>query len=336
MTETLEQFRARMKREISAAVSKGWAEDKRMRVQAIQAANPGMSFETAWRQADREQLHPAPEPTTIGEAAKLVHAQNPTWTFERSWNYAVAVHPEIVCARADAPRDPGTPKNPMVMQELARHKKLSDSRQSDASGEHADRLAKIRKLMQENGWDFNRAFTQVCDEENAAKKAVPARYTTPIPFGTSILVTAQSAVQFDGLPTTIQYMPAGRSTITPTVNGRPKEISVNVTPTTAAALQADLSRLLSGNVRPYVDFDHSGGAAAALPRRFFWKEGEGVMMELDWTGAGKTAIGDRNYSYLSPTFMLSSADGAINLPASGAIASLVNDPAFRTIRRIHV
>jgi hypothetical protein len=163
--------------EINRLNAQGWAEDTRMRVQAIQSANPGMSFETAWNQADRERLHPAPEPTDIGSAAKLVHAQNPTWTFERSWNHAVAVYPQFVRARKEEPRDPGTPKDPQVAQEMAKHKKLSDSRQSASAGEHADRLAKIRKLMSENPkLSFDAAFTQICQQENAAK-AAPATAT---------------------------------------------------------------------------------------------------------------------------------------------------------------
>ena len=76
------------------------------------------------------------------------------------------------------------------------------------------------------------------------------------PAGDMYLVTAQHAVSLDSgtLPTQIQYMPAGRSTINPNVNGKPKQITVNVTSTTAATLQADLVKLLSENVRPYVGF----------------------------------------------------------------------------------
>jgi hypothetical protein len=38
----------------------------------IQLANSGMTFEAAWRQAERGQGNPTAEHTTIGEAAKLV------------------------------------------------------------------------------------------------------------------------------------------------------------------------------------------------------------------------------------------------------------------------
>ena len=82
--------------EINRLNAQGWAEYKRDQVHAIQAANPGMSFETAWSKAEREQQNPAPEPTTIGEAAKLVKSQHPTWTFEQSWSYAEVVFPNLV------------------------------------------------------------------------------------------------------------------------------------------------------------------------------------------------------------------------------------------------
>ena len=83
-----------------------------------------------------------------------------------------------------------------------------------------------------------------------------------------------------------------------------------------------------------LDFDHEGRTAAAIPRRFFWKPGEGVILEIDWTGAGKAAISGRDYSYFSPCFMLSEDGDPSGLPPSGAIGSLVNSPAFRSIKRI--
>ena len=91
MSVTLTE-RERLRAEFNRLNSKAWAEVFRTRVEAVQRANPGMSFETAWDKFERGQENPPPEPTTIGEAAKLVQAQNPTWTFERSWHHAEAVH----------------------------------------------------------------------------------------------------------------------------------------------------------------------------------------------------------------------------------------------------
>jgi phage I-like protein len=84
----------------------------------------------------------------------------------------------------------------------------------------------------------------------------------------------------------------------------------------------------------FIGFEHAGGRAAALPKRFFWKENDGVWLELDWTGAGKTAIEGKDYAHFSATFMLDKDGDVINLPASGAIGSLVNDPAFRSGKRL--
>jgi Mu-like prophage I protein len=54
---------------------------------------------------------------------------------------------------------------------------------------------------------------------------------------------------------------------------------------------------------------------------------------VDWTSAGERAVRGRDYSYLSPSFLL--ADNKIvGLPQSGSIGSLVNNPAFQSIRRI--
>jgi len=156
-----------------------------------------------------------------------------------------------------------------------------------------------------------------------------------ITMASQILVTSEYAVALDGeLPAEVMFMPAGKSTINPSVNGEAKQISVTVDQRTADVLQAELDQLLVANVRPYIDFDHKSGAAAAIPKKFAWKEGEGVMLELDWTGAGKSAVGGRDYSYFSPTFLLNDSGDPAGLPKSGAIGALTNNPAFREIKRI--
>jgi hypothetical protein len=203
--EEREQWRL----EINRLNEQGWAEAKRDRVRAIQSANPGMSFETAWNKAEREQEAPAPEPATLGEAAKFVKSQHPNWTFEQSWRHAEAVYPELargatagsngglpkpfhqveaaaralmvrdprltfgaalIRAREVEPPDPGTVKDPRMVQELAKHKKLDDVRQADAIDTNVDRLKKIRKLMVDKNWTFDQAFSEICRQEGEAKK----------------------------------------------------------------------------------------------------------------------------------------------------------------------
>lgn len=151
-----------------------------------------------------------------------------------------------------------------------------------------------------------------------------------------ILIQSELLVDLHGeLPSEIMYFPAGASTLNPSVNGEAKQISVNVSKTTADVLQAELETLNKENVRPFIDFDHHGGAAAAIPKRFIWKEGEGVMLELDWTGAGKSAVGGRDYNYFSPTFLLDDKGDVAGIPKTGSIGALVNNPAFRKIKPIH-
>lgn len=138
-----------------------------------------------------------------------------------------------------------------------------------------------------------------------------------------------------GAPTAIQYLPAGRSEINATVDGSPKAIEVNVDENAVQVLQAALDKRLAENVRPIIDFDHNDtGPAAGIPKRFFWVEGLGVMLEVDWTKAGAQAIEGRDYSYFSPLFIAGKDGQPIGLDSTRPIGGLVNDPAFRQIKRI--
>jgi hypothetical protein len=338
LTETLEQYRARMAAELERANN----EDLLREVKAVQKRN-GWTFDRSWShvlatQPAYQRNRPEKVESAAAKERSYAMVEAKAHALIRESGGRLTMSEALVRARTDEPSDPGTPKDPRVAEALGKLKALEDDKSDAGIQRHVKFLSEVKKLLsRDTSMTHSEAINRVIREhpELWPGAKVPARHGDSLPIGGSYLVFAQLATQIDGLPSEVMYFPAGRSTITPTVNGKPKEISVTVTPSTAAALQADLTRLLSGNVRPYVDFDHAGGAAAALPRRFFWKDGEGVMMELDWTGAGKTAIGDRNYSYLSPTFMLSGDDGTINLPSTGAIASLVNNPAFRSIRRIH-
>jgi len=137
----------------------------------------------------------------------------------------------------------------------------------------------------------------------------------------------------------IVYIPEGVHNITPSVDGVAKNVTVNMTPENgqeiADVMQASLTERLEQNVRPYFDFDHNDtGPAAALPKRFYYEEGKGLMMELEWTGSGKRAIDARDYSYFSPTFHLGDNGLPVGLPSTGPAGSLVNEPAFRNIPRI--
>ncbi len=149
------------------------------------------------------------------------------------------------------------------------------------------------------------------------------------------LISSAYAVPLNGeTPDQIMFFPAGKSTIRASVNGKPKQISVNVTPQTAEVMQASLTQLLTEPVEPFIDFDHQSQAAAALPKGFQWKEGEGVMLNLEWTLPGKAAVEGKSYRYFSPTFLLSESGDPASLPDSGPVGALTNNPAFRRMKKI--
>jgi len=98
-------------------------------------------------------------------------------------------------------------------------------------------------------------------------------------------------------------------------------------------LQEQLAKSALGErSRPYVDFDHSGGEAAAIPVRFFWSDG--IRLAVDWTSAGASALRGRTYSYFSPEFHIGETGHPSALPEVGSIGSLVNTPAFQSIEKL--
>lgn len=157
----------------------------------------------------------------------------------------------------------------------------------------------------------------------------------------SILIHAAmtSAIAAEsGIPSEIVYLPEGEHDITPTVNGKAQRIKVRVPAdkgeAIAAKLQAALAERQKQNVRPWFDFEHKSGKASAIPTSFRYEAGKGVMASVEWTGAGKAAIEGKDFSYLSPTFLIDDSGLPSGLPSRGPLAALVNEPAFREIPRI--
>lgn len=149
---------------------------------------------------------------------------------------------------------------------------------------------------------------------------------------------------FDGAgkfiqPSELVFIPEGNHTLTPFVNGEPKEIKISLTPENgkqvAASFQKDMEQRLAKNVRPFFDFDHNDtGPASALPKSFKYVEGKGIVSEIEWTGAGSKAIKAKDYSYFSPVFLMDDDGTPFGLPDRGPLGGLVNEPAFRDIPRI--
>ncbi|MEN6628165.1 MAG: phage protease [Sulfuricella sp.] len=149
--------------------------------------------------------------------------------------------------------------------------------------------------------------------------------------------TKQIAPDVAKLPDSIEWMPAGKHVICCSRNGEPAEIEVQVDESIVAVLNEQLqaARALadSGKAsRPYIDFDHASGEAAAIPREFFWQDG--IRLRVEWTTAGAAAVSGRVYSYFSPEFFTDKARNVTAIPSVGPIGSLVNTPAFQAIERI--
>jgi phage I-like protein len=132
----------------------------------------------------------------------------------------------------------------------------------------------------------------------------------------------------------IVFLPEGEHMISATVGGKPKTVKVQVDRSVLAAFNDDLKARHEANVRPFAGFDHKAGPASFLPLEFRYEEGIGLMLDVEWTKAGREAIEGRDYSYFSPTFLLSAQGVPYGLAKRGEIGSLVNDPAFESIQRI--
>ncbi len=132
----------------------------------------------------------------------------------------------------------------------------------------------------------------------------------------------------------IVYLPEGNHQITATKNGQPAKLDVSVDSECLAYFAQDLTDRQSQNVRPFAGFDHKPGPASFIPLEFRYEDGLGLVLDVEWTSAGKEAIEGKTYSYFSPTFLLGKDNKPIGLPDNGEIGSLVNDPAFQSIPRI--
>jgi phage I-like protein len=146
-----------------------------------------------------------------------------------------------------------------------------------------------------------------------------------------VTAALQSPLEASG---SIVYLPEGTHTITASVNGKPKTVTVSVDESVLAAFNEDLGKRHESNVRPFAGFDHREGPASFLPQAFRYEPGVGLVLDVEWTSAGRAALDGRDYSYFSPTFLLSKDGVPSGLTKRGEIGSLVNDPAFEEIPRI--
>lgn len=142
-----------------------------------------------------------------------------------------------------------------------------------------------------------------------------------------------------GIPKDIQYMPPGKQTVAPYVNGKPRPMDITVGPDYATVFQGALTRALASasagtGDKPFIDFNHDDAAAAGHPTEFYWGGNDaktgGVRVKIAWTGSGKQAVENGDFLRFSPQWVFSKTTGEpLGLPIN--VGGLVNRAAFKTI-----
>lgn len=145
-----------------------------------------------------------------------------------------------------------------------------------------------------------------------------------------------------GLPDEIQWMPPGRHTITPYVDGKPKEVTIIVDAQLAERVAGQLSALRAAAERgegdvPFLDFNHEDGAASAEVTALRWagtdpKNG-GIRASVTWTKAGRDALEGRTFRRFSPQW-LSDPTSLEPVGIGVNLGGLVNRAAFTRIQPV--
>lgn len=141
------------------------------------------------------------------------------------------------------------------------------------------------------------------------------------------------------LPDSIQWMPPGRHSIMPHVEGTPRRVIINVTPELADSYNRQLQQIRAKakageGDEPYFDFDHKDEARSAEVTELYWAGDHptngGIRARVIWTAAGRDAILGRNYRRFSPQWLLD-PDTLQPLYIEQNLGGLVNRAAFKTI-----
>jgi phage I-like protein len=157
-------------------------------------------------------------------------------------------------------------------------------------------------------------------------------------YATSGIVHAiSSEILGEDLPEDIQYLPPGTHSITASKNGKPADLTLQVTAKTAERLQKSFDKITAGDrEQVFIDFNHDDKEASGWVTGFYWAgddpETGGVRAKVEWTSKGEEALQGKNYRKFSPTFTLN-AKGEIDGTTLNA-GGLVNRPAFKDITPI--
>lgn len=152
---------------------------------------------------------------------------------------------------------------------------------------------------------------------------------------TTHLIQALALPEDDGdsLPREIQWMPPGRHEIRASKNGKPSVLTVDVDESVARRVEASFRDMTGKGRRPYLDFNHAGGAAAGRVTAVRWGGDDpilgGVRVAVDWSAEGAAAVKGRAYGFFSPSFLVD-ASGKVS-GSTVNMGGLVNEPAFTAI-----
>jgi hypothetical protein len=315
-------------------------------VQAVRKLHPAWAFEQSWNHV--MAVRPDLKTSTVESnriEAKLAHFQERAkWKTEVQVEAAarqlMSADPRLCygaalkCVRGEDP-EPKAGQDPRIAEALGKLKILEDDKSEAGIQRHVKFLGEVKKLLsRDTSMTHSEAINRVIREhpELWPTKAMARHRGSP---GQTLVECEYSVPLVGKCPAEIMYMPAGKSTIRANVNGRAKEITVDVSPMTTGLLQASLLRLLAEPVTPFIDFLHRGEEATAMPKGFRWTP-EGVMMSLDWTSAGKAAVEGNTYRWFSLTFLLNEAGNPAGLPETGPVGAFTNNPAFRRMKSLEV
>lgn len=178
----------------------------------------------------------------------------------------------------------------------------------------------------------------LCQKGKTMMLATVQAGTTSTAYGSfagaeTVAIAADAGDQFD-----IQWMPPGRQEITCFVSDEKADMDFEVRPEHAAVINSALQYLRNlaaagQGDRPFIDFNHEDGAASGHPTEIYWAgDGArgGIRMKGQWTGSGKSAVVNRDFTRFSPQWGF---DPQTQEPTGIGVnlGGLVNRAAFRDI-----
>jgi hypothetical protein len=141
------------------------------------------------------------------------------------------------------------------------------------------------------------------------------------------------------LPDNIQWMPPGRHTVYPSVEGKATKMTLDVTAELAARFNKQLQDLRADAAdgvedEPYLDFNHEDRERAAEVLELYWggddAKAGGIRARVKWSDAGKSAVLGRSYRRFSPSWAFDKKTfEPVHIETN--LGGLVNRAAFRTI-----